>query len=142
MSNNTCKPRNAKTAQVPQTPERLIDGILSEQYHRNDNIPKGELQDVGTLNSEQARKLFQENSIMIAGKDVVPSYRVVELFGLECIDKNFYEMAGKDRGYWGMGCDYINQNGFNYIVTNHNANVVSKAAEQSVLWQMLLDMID
>ena len=41
-----------------------------------------------------------------------------------------------------MGCDYINQNGFNYIVTNHNANVVSKAAEQSVLWQMLLDMID
>lgn len=73
------------------------------------------------LNSKQAKRLFEENSVYIDGSDIVTVKRAQELFGKTVVD---YADKITHKGI--KGIDYC---GFMEMITAHNVNVISAGKE-------------
>ena len=73
------------------------------------------------LNSKQAKRLFEENSVYIDGSDIVTVKRAQELF-----EKDVVDYADKINSKGIKGIDYC---GFMGMITAHNIKVISAGRE-------------
>lgn len=104
-----------------------------------------------TLNKAQADALFEEECIFM-GEDVVPEYRIVELFGAymaEWAERNIhfegYLQGGRDYNEWGigsLGAHRVNyyKAGFYKVISHHNAILAVKRHQQSPAGQIIEDV--
>lgn len=89
-----------------------------------------------TLNKAQADELFSREAVLLGTDEVVPEYRIAELFGEKVsawaeggMKFKGYLVAGEDYSAWGSGhgdppmlnCFY--HSGFRKIVSEHNYQV-------------------
>lgn len=94
-----------------------------------------------TLNRAAAEKLFNDNAIIMSGRDVVPDYIVYELFGMSAV--RLFENRGENRLFKG-GIDFIfvtsdgkgmidlfTRTGFLEFVSLHNYAIIEKARSAS-----------
>ena len=82
-----------------------------------------------TLNKTQADALFAENAIVMCGRDVIPDYKVAELFGYDvcawaesCMKHGGFMVPGADYNSWSGFCfNFFLKSGFDKLVSQHNS---------------------
>lgn len=99
------------------------------------------------LNKAQANALFEEECIFM-GDDVVPEYRIVELYGPDiaawaetCSCFEGYLQAGRDYNVWGHGYKkhlrVFHKAGFMKCTAQHNSRFVEARHDQSPAGQII-----
>lgn len=96
------------------------------------------------LNKAEAVELFEKEAILFGTSDVIPFYRIIELFGEEAavffsenIKWEGYLKGGEDWNAWGACTDespmtnYLYRAGFLKLVTEHNYQLVIRAHSES-----------
>lgn len=83
------------------------------------------------LNKAEARKLFEENAVLIGSTDVLPVQIAKELLGAEVINATLEsrDSAGKYYNIWGNDCKfckYLTETGFFMAVTRHNIDLLGE----------------
>lgn len=101
------------------------------------------------LTREEATILFKKNAILLNQKmDVVPFYRVIDIFGKEAALFLAETMLcssggmeyGSDIGGCGENIDYLYETGFMQVVMNHNIMILEKInakSESGQFWNQL-----
>lgn len=95
-----------------------------------------------TLKKDQIRELFEQESFFMFSQDVIPEYRVIELFGESfaewldsCCSFEGYMKGGSDYKLCGDGSDrmmrYFYLPGFLKIVSKHNEKILRELHSQS-----------
>lgn len=74
------------------------------------------------LNSKQAKRLFEENSVYIDGADIVTVNRAQELFERDAVDYAEQNGANQINSKGVKGFDFL---GFTDMVTFHNVKMIS-----------------
>lgn len=102
-----------------------------------------------TLTKEEAVALFKKNAILLnPNMDVVPFYRVIDIFGKEAalfLAENMLCSSqsmeyGSDIGGCGENIDYLYESGFIQVVMNHNILIQEKInakSESGQFWNQL-----
>jgi hypothetical protein len=106
-----------------------------------------------TLSNAEVMEIFEQEAVFFHGKDAIPEYRIIELFGaavgdyiVKNIHYNGYLIAGKD---WN-GCGacsqeqlfvrYFYKTGYMKIVSEHNYMLTVRAHRDSEAGKMV-DML-
>lgn len=91
------------------------------------------------LNSKQVKELFENEAVLIGSRDVVPLYRVRELFG----DRAAGFVDGKYEQKWsnlfGVGdfqLPYVTFEGFQYAASFANVEEVRDTVGESASWNI------
>lgn len=85
------------------------------------------------LNRKQAADLFQKESVLIGGRDVVPRVRVKELFG----EKAWEAVEETQNDLWNvwyfrdLSVTYVTARGFERVVSYVNARLLSAAERRT-----------
>lgn len=99
------------------------------------------------LNSNQVKELFEQEAVLIGGRDGVPLYRVRELFGDRAAgfaaggDSNY----GGDHSLFGVGdfqLPYVTYTGFQRAASFANVENIRDTVGESAGWEMVYDVKD
>lgn len=95
-----------------------------------------------TLKKDQITELFEQESFFLYSQDVIPEYRVIELFGEsfaewldQCCVHEGYMKPGADYNEDGAGIGQMKKffylSGFRKIVSKHNSEIMRELHSQS-----------